>query len=99
MLFQSNSEVGAIEDEARCNDLIFNVEIPVSLNLGLCHLKLGDYPLGIHFLDKVVSHFDNKRVTVEKLNNGKSILEKTYYRRGMCHLKSGTIYKAKADLM
>ena len=99
MLFEAKGE-SAIEDKETAANFIKNIEIPVSLNLGLCHLKTEQYHHGIYFCSKVLDlleNFSSDSETLERVYKG--TLEKAYYRRGMNYLRMGDLIKAKTDLI
>lgn len=61
-----------------------DIEMPVSLNLGLAYLKVKEYGLSAKYCSQALSKDPDN--------------DKALYRRGMAYLGTGDVEKAKSDL-
>lgn len=82
ILEDNNEEDVVIETDAERENLLKNVEIPVLLNMGLCHWKQNAYRSGISYCTKAIDHLRKR-----KLPDESHYLEKGLFRRGMCYLE------------
>lgn len=94
MIFEAQGESAVVTDNKTAADLIKNIEMPVSLNLALCHLKIESYHYAIFYCGKVLDLIDRIDGNSFQVNK-----EKALYRRGYSFLKIGSLDKAKADLL
>ena len=89
MLFDDNK----VEDEKSAANYIYEIEIPVCLNLSHCYNKLEQPHYAIKYATQVL---DKNLPFSDKTN---PTLEKAYYRRGIAYLKIGDLIKAKQDIL
>ena len=89
------NSVEILENQQQAVDLIREVEVPVCLNLALCYIKTEQF----HHAIKYASQMLDKNLKEEMLSNGKTTLEKAFYRRGVAYLGVGDLKKAKEDLL
>ena len=82
MVFEHEDNI--INDQNTAIKYIKEVEIPVSLNLGLCYLKCEQYHYAIKYCSNVLEKEEEN--------------DKALYRRGMAYLGIGEFNKARTDL-
>lgn len=82
MLLKNEDHIISKEEEYKVFEK--EVEIPASLNLSLCYLKVKDYQMAIKYSSDVLK---------KEPDNDKAL-----YRKGLAHLGFGDIPKAKQEL-
>ena len=81
-----------INDEKTAAKYIFDIELPVCLNLALCYIKTDLPHYGIKYSSQVIDK------NLPEIQTYIPTLEKAYYRRGLCYFKIGHNDQAKSDL-
>jgi len=84
--FGEGQEDALIKDQETAVKYIFDIEIPVCLNMGLCYLRLGKNHEAIYYC-------------TQALEKDYQPNEKALYRRGVAYMNIGELKKARDDLM